>query len=399
MSLVLGLKLETALQIANQAMLAHLKRGLSDVETVILRGAWDGQTYEEIAQNSAYSDSYLRRNIGPKLWKGLSEALGETVSKPNFREALDRYRSVVVEPPNVALPTPSAFLIEDPADTGVNASEVADSAELSAPPSAPIHSDWGEALDVSLFVGRLTEQATLKQWIVRDRCRLVLLLGTGGMGKTALAIHLGQQMQAKFDFVIWRSLRKAPPLQELLTDLVKFLAQKQDIEMFSDVNDGIAQLLQYLCSHRCLLILDNAEALPRAGDDEGSYQAGYEGYSQLFQSLGETAHQSCLVVTSRERPEGIVAQSERNLPVRSLTITGLSCAEGQALLTGCDKIMGTTEDWQLLNDRYAGNPLALKIAASFVSEFFAGDLRQFLDSLGQSSLVFDDIRDLLERPF
>lgn len=47
------------------------------------------------------------------------------------------------------------------------------------------HQDWGEAPDVSVFYDRSEELTTLEQWIVQDNCRLVVLLGMGGIGKAA----------------------------------------------------------------------------------------------------------------------------------------------------------------------------------------------------------------------
>lgn len=82
---------EQALEVANTAMFALSSRHLNDVETAILIGAWQSKTYEQIASASGYSISYLTRDIGPKLWKLLSQALGETVSKTNFQAALERH--------------------------------------------------------------------------------------------------------------------------------------------------------------------------------------------------------------------------------------------------------------------------------------------------------------------
>ena len=56
----------------------------------MLRGAWQGKTYEQMVETCKYSLTYLKQAAGPKLWKLLSEALGEDVSKTNFRAVLER---------------------------------------------------------------------------------------------------------------------------------------------------------------------------------------------------------------------------------------------------------------------------------------------------------------------
>jgi hypothetical protein len=42
------------------------------------------------ASDYRYTPSYLKQDVGPKLWKLLSETLGEQVSKTNFRAAIER---------------------------------------------------------------------------------------------------------------------------------------------------------------------------------------------------------------------------------------------------------------------------------------------------------------------
>jgi hypothetical protein len=60
------------------------------------------------------------------------------------------------------------------------------------------------------------------------RTRLISILGLRGSGKSAIALQLIQHIQYEFDCIIWRSLRDAPPLQTLQTDLIKFLSQQQE---------------------------------------------------------------------------------------------------------------------------------------------------------------------------
>ncbi len=53
------------------------------------------------------------------------------------------------------------------------------------------------------FVGREPEQALLSERLVDPRCRLLTIVGAGGMGKTRLATEVGAQVQASFPDGVW----------------------------------------------------------------------------------------------------------------------------------------------------------------------------------------------------
>ena len=257
------------------------------------------------------------------------------------------------------------------------------------------HQDWGEAIDVAAFHGREEELSVLKQWVIDDRCRLITLTGMGGIGKTALSVKLAEHVQDEFDYLVWRSLRNAPPVQELLTDLLNVLSRGREIEIPSTVNRQISQLTEYLRTARCLLILDNAESILIGEERAGAYRIGYEEYGQLLDCIADTWHQSCLVLTSREKPKGLAAKEGEHLPVRSLRVTGLQPTEGQAILAEKGLVVSVDNNTALVQ-QYAGNPLALRIVATTIQELFDGHVTQFLE---QSTIIFGDISDLLTQQF
>ena len=69
--------------------------------------------------------------------------------------------------------------------------------------------------------GREQELDTLTAWVVQERCRVVSVLGMGGIGKSALAVTLMHQLAPHFEVVLWRSLRDAPTCEELLEDCLR----------------------------------------------------------------------------------------------------------------------------------------------------------------------------------
>ncbi|NJR40749.1 MAG: hypothetical protein HC781_20330 [Leptolyngbyaceae cyanobacterium CSU_1_4] len=154
--------------------------------------------------------------------------------------------------------------------------------------------------------------------------------------------------------------------------------------------------MEYLRAQRCLLVLDNVETILQGGKYSGDYQHEYEGYRELFRRISQTPHQSCLVLTSRENPKELMVLEGETLPVRSLRLSGLTGTDSKAILQAKGHFVGTPEDWQTLSDYYGGNPLALKIVATTIQDLFEGNITEFLR---QGTIIFDDIRTLLQQQF
>lgn len=265
-----------------------------------------------------------------------------------------------------------------------------------AAPALALTEDWGNAPDVSLFFGREAELAELARWLGADRCRLVAVLGMGGIGKTTLVTKLAQQLKPEFEAIIWRSLLNAPPLSELLADCLKFLSGQQLVDIPNDPDRQISLLLTLLRERRCLIVLDNAESILQAGGRAGYYRLGYEGYGQLLHQLGRSSHQSCLLLTSREAPKELTPLAGSTAPVRQLALTGLAQTDSRHLLQD-RHLVGDQTAWEMLTQLYAGNPLALRQVSATIQDFFGGDITTFLKEI--TATVFGDIRYLLDQQF
>lgn len=260
--------------------------------------------------------------------------------------------------------------------------------------------DLGSAMDTSTFCGRGEELLQLKRWVLAERCRLVLLLGIGGIGKSTLAAKLVQQIHQEFQVVVWRSLQNAPPLEEWLESVLPILLREQgeDIAVPNSLDGKLLKLMEGLRSRRCLLILDNTETILSVGQT-GQSRSGYEGYSQLFKQIGEASHQSCLLLTSREKPREIVPLEGQERSVRTLLLKGLNPEAGRELFRYKGTFAGTESEWEQLVAHYSGNPLALKMVAATTQELFNGRIVEVLNYVQQGLAIFDDIRDLLKRQF
>lgn len=359
-------------------------------------------------ENYAQVQAYARRQLELDPWREtthryLIEALAASGEKhaaithyENFRQALAAELGI---PPAAETTALTAALRQAPTEhkTQATGEEI-----FTALPHLPISpsprllvADWGEAPDIVTLHGRSTEQTDLTRWLVQEQCRVITVLGMGGMGKTALTTHVARRLRDRFAVVIWRSLLNAPPLAELVQGWLQLLDGPQTPTQPPSLDGQLALLFEHLRHHRCLLILDNAESIMQSGERAGYYRAGYEAYGQLFKRMGESQHQSCLLITSREQPHEVARLLRETPLVRTLPLSGVAQEAGHAILR-TQGMTGTAAAVAQLIERYSGNPLALMLIAETIQELFDGDIAAFLQ---EDAPIFDDIRDVLDQQY
>jgi WD40 repeat protein len=379
-------------------------KSLNSVQVEIVRGVLAGNSYQEIAvaakaisssrqqrlQSSAdtkpppngggaYQIGYIRET-GAQLWQSLSLKLGQKVTKKSLAAILFWYE----KQPEFQLAI----------DRNLGRRVTADWGTRSQQPAAN--------LDGKGFYGRTEELAILTDWCLYERCRSIFLIGMGGMGKTTLAWEIAHQLQGYFDLTIWRSLVNLPPVGELCTDLIQFLSPQPLLDLPESLEGQIELLIACLKRERCLLILDNVESILEERVQSGQYLPGYQGYDRLLRAIGELPHQSCTILTSREKPHTI-ARSQIVNPklVRSMTVDGIASAAGHQLIQsfGCPPLPDRM--WQEVHAHYGGNPLALKIAAITAIELTGGGEKvlELYPLMQQGKLQFRNIEDILQRQF
>ena len=376
--------IEDALEFVDHLALTTTGKHLDSLQKAILRGTWNNQKYKEIAQHHNRSEKYIKE-VGFKLWKLLSVALGEEqVSKTNFREKLENWRfsniscfgKDYIQIGSVSAETLHSLKISQPEPQDKDRFN-----EKTSNSEPKIHLDLGDAPEPNLFYNRTSELSTLENWIL-GHTRLITILGLSGIGKTALTLQLIPQIQHEFDYIIWRSLRNSPPLASLQTDLIKFLSQQET---------ELPYLIDYLRSHRCLIILDDIQTIFSSQQLAGNYQPGYENYGTFFKQLTESSHNSCLILLSWEKPKEIAALEGENRPCKSLQLNGLG-PEAQEIFR--EKGLAEPDKWSDLIDLYSGNPLWLNIIATLIQDLFGGSVSEFLS---YDTLFLGDLESLLQQ--
>ena len=347
-----------------------------------------GISITELSRRLKYTKSYLS-----SVETGIVKPSQELVDKYEFELALEpgTIANFVKEPSKSEHLQPSSQNIEDleqqADEPPIQSSHYSTSKPLRS------HLEWNEAPDTGNFYGRQNELSILQKLIVDDCCRVVSVLGIGGIGKTMLTARVISEIKGNFDYIFWRSLQNTPPPTSIFIACLQFISNPDQIDIPESEDDQIELLREYMQKYRCLLVLDNFESVLQSGESVGDYGSGLEGYGKLIEVMGEMRHQSCLVITSREKPKEI-ARLEGNM-VRTLALGGLGAVEGKEILK--DKhLFGNDESWESFIRLYSGNPLALRLASAPIYDLFQGDIAAFLR---EGEVLTGDVQDLLDQQF
>ena len=357
------------LQFADQLIFAKKGKHLDDLQESIIKGVWDGQSYQEIADECNRSESRVR-NIAAKLLQLLSEELGEDIEKTNFRSTLERV--YIKSSQVIGLGNHHSFHFctqtLNQSNTNNRENDINITSKLS-------HHDLNLTPKIINFYNRKSELKTLSSWILDNNIRLISVLGLSGIGKTTLVKRWVDLNLDKFEVIIWKSLKYPKPLELLINDLLNACNQ----ESKATIDDNLKQLFDVFTNKKCLIILDDVHHIFTSGEFSGQYQSVYQDYQNFFKLITETEHQSHLILISQEQCAEMECLDEELYPIKSLKLSGL---EDGKILSGIGLKQDQDSGLKLI-EQYQGNPMYLKDVALLIKDVFDGDVAEFLaeDSL------------------
>lgn len=248
------------------------------------------------------------------------------------------------------------------------------------------------APDLLGFYGRSEELTDLKYKLFNQTrpIKLIGLFGIGGIGKSCLARRLVEDITLEFDYVIWLSLREATSINVILKDIIKFISDYKENDLLNSIEKSIDLMIRYLKKSRCLIILDNAESI-LSPNYAGRFQEEYQQYEAFLEKFSTLQHQSCLLITSREKPNIFVSNHNA---VHSISLRGLKTTEAKNLIT----VNQNNEEINKLIELYEGHPLALKLVNNIIEESDY-QIQNFIEDMDGRPVFFDALTQVLDWHF
>jgi predicted ATPase/DNA-binding CsgD family transcriptional regulator len=245
--------------------------------------------------------------------------------------------------------------------------------------SSPALTAWARAsgslpAELSTFVGRKHELDQVRRLLARGR--LVSLTGTGGVGKSRLALRAAATLQLQFADGVWLTELSEVEEIDLLVDAVARALRLKG----ASARLGSARLAEQLINRQLLLVLDNCERV-------------LVGCAQLVQTLLRRCPALRVLVTSRQ-PLGV--EGELVLRVPPMTVPeGWSGDEPgrlrrwEAVELLVERVQASDRAFRLdetnaaavveLCRRLDGIPLALELAATLVGRLSLAEVLERLD--------------------
>jgi len=246
------------LKLADELLFTHTGDRLDYLQETILKGTLQGQKYAKIASENNLSEGHVR-DTASELWQALSDVLGEDVNKLNARNILEKI--IISNSGSVGDfvgGNKVSICSKQKRSRSVGFAQSPKSSPLSKPTENKPYLDIDTAPEITAFYGRTDELNTLKTWLIQDCPRLITLVGIIGIGKTTLAIKLIEQIPTQFEYIVYRSLRYCPTIDNFLTDLLQSLISPI---IPNTLDRQVNVLLKFLRKHRCLIIIDDLQML------------------------------------------------------------------------------------------------------------------------------------------
>ena len=290
----------------------------------------------------------------------------------------------------IAARNASAFAFEILAKLDVNgASNQASQERRNNQPTSPNFFAYDQA-----WVGR---ESLINNLIsrIRGSCRLLVLVGITGIGKTALGERLAVELEDWFEdwnYYLQENFDNQEQTSDFGSVAARLLEKAGEVVTPDDRKDTqrlLHRLVKHLQDNRYLIQIDSLEMILEGNEEEGWSNFKDEWWVKFIQTLLTVdTCESCLILTSQDLPAQIAATGTRSQNFwLCQPLSGLEELEQLALFSEIGLDISSEAEGKPYLERigkaYEGYPLALRvIAGEIVNSPFNGNVLAYWNHYG-----------------
>ncbi|MBN1668314.1 MAG: tetratricopeptide repeat protein, partial [Anaerolineales bacterium] len=246
------------------------------------------------------------------------------------------------------------------------------------------------------FVGRQVERQEIGHRLADPECRLITLVGMGGIGKTSLALQIAREHQDEFwEGVFWVPLTAVQQPEQIINALFDALS-------LTPGNDPRSQLLDYLRDKTILLVFDNFEQLLSICGQSPSQAL------QLLDDILKHSQYAKILVTSRQKlslrsewlypleglPYSFDRESDPDALLEQAAIQ-LFIRRARQLLPGFPRQESDYQPIARICQLVCGIPLGIELASGWVDQISCQEIAERIAS--DLDFLVSSLHDQLDR--
>lgn len=331
---------EAPLALVDKIFFANTKKHLNDLENAIVQQVWQGKKYLVISEEYGCTEGHVK-DIASQLWKILSAALNEKVTKTNFRSVIER--------------------------------QIAKETKISS-----------KYLN---FIGRNHAIESLNELIEQGN-KTIVIRGKGGIGKTTLAREYLQR--GSFEITLELLMAKeSHNITSVESTIEEWLTKDFHVEPGREFGITLSRLKRELIKRKVGILIDNLEPIL---DRNGKIISPHRNYLELFRILADRSLNSLTLITSRDR------LGEPSLSVEHYHLPGLEFSSWQEYFN-LNEISSKLNTIREIHHTYGGNAKAMGIICGTVTEDFNGNLQNYWQENKADPLVEIELKNLVASQF
>lgn len=346
--------IEQAIALVDRVISDRTGKPLNDLQATILREVWQGKKYLEIADLYGCTEGHAK-DAGYLLWKILSKAWGEKITKSNLKTVVKkRLKSIKYQIKSIAVKTPEA--------------------KTKKP----------ENLN---FLGREEAINSLNN-LVNQGNKIIVIQGQGGVGKTTLAKKYlaTQNFDFRIEFLMAKETANITSVETLVEEWLKRDFQEEPGKEFGVT---LARLKRHLEKSKVGILIDNLEP---ALNKNGLLVSEQKNYIELLRILADINVKSTTLITSRDR------LCESDISLSHYRLSGLSLAAWLKFFIA-NGIKVKASILNKMHFTYGGNAKAMGILSGLIKEDYAADTNSYWQENRNNPLIEVSLKNLVSNQF